>query len=211
VATNGVRKVAGLSHAATFVKTYFTEYYFHDNVIGKDGYGGGTVVQETWGRKEGQQQQERTHYIVYENNVFENCGYGLIISGRDTTHHHVIRHNVFRKFTRSAIRIAGDNQEHPIAENILVGSRDAAIRVLGGGKSRYITSSEPYPYHPVGNTIKGNILIGDEISFERGTKAESNEVTDNTTLSRKEYTLQELIKIAVDMGADFSKVPVIGR
>jgi hypothetical protein len=185
--------------------------YFHDNVIGENGYGGGAIVQETWGRREGQPQQERTHHIVYENNVFENCGYGLIISGRDTTHHHVIRHNVFRNFTRSAIRIAGDNQDHLISENIFVDSRDPAIRILGGGKSRYIASSEPYPYHPVGNTIKGNILIGDEVSFERGAQAESNEVTDNTTLPQKEYTLQELINMSMDMGADFSNVPVIGR
>ena len=185
--------------------------YFHDNVIGKDGYGGGAIVQETWGRREDQAQQERTHHIVYENNVFENCGYGLIISGRDTTHHHVIRHNVFRIFTRSAIHISGDNQDHLISENIFVGSREPAIYTLGGGKSRYIPSSEPYPYHPVGNTIKGNILIGDEISFERGAKAESNEVTGNTTLPQKEHTLQELIKMAVDMGADFSGVPIVGR
>ena len=68
-------------------------------------------------------------------NVFRNCGYGLLISGRDTTHHHVIRHNVFCDFTRSAIRISGDNQQHLIAQNVFAGSRDAAIRLHGGGLS----------------------------------------------------------------------------
>jgi hypothetical protein len=53
---------------------------------------------------------------------------------------------------------------------------------IGGGKSRYITNSESYPYHPVGNIIRSNILIGDEISFGRGAKAEDNTVTDNTML-----------------------------
>lgn len=185
--------------------------YFHDNVLGKDGYGGGAIVQETWGRREGQSQQERTHHIVYENNVFENCGYGLIISGRDTTHHHIIRHNVFSNFTRSAIRISGDNQDHQILENVFSGSRDPAIRLLGGGKSRYITNSESYPYHPVGNIIRDNILIGDEINFGRDARAEENTVTDNTMLSQKEYTLKELTRMAIDMGADLSDVPAIGR
>jgi len=92
-----------------------------------------------------------------------------------------------------------------------VGSRDPAIRILGGGKSRYITTSEPYPYHPVRNIIKGNILIGDDIGFGRGAKAEDNTVTDNTALPQKESTLRELINMAMDMGADFSNVPAIGR
>jgi len=181
--------------------------YFHDNIVGKGGYGGGAIVQETWGRKEGQTQQERTHHNVYENNVFENCGYGLHISGRDTTHHHTIRHNVFRNFTRSAIRISGDNQHHLISENVFLGSSDPAIRLLGGGKSRYLSDPEPYPYNPVNNVVRGNILIGDEISFSRGARIEDNAVTDNVVPPEKDCSLQTLMKMATDMGADFSDVP----
>ena len=48
--------------------------YFHDNVIGKDGYGGGAIVQETWGRRERQPQQERTHHIVYEKTYSRTAG-----------------------------------------------------------------------------------------------------------------------------------------
>jgi len=183
--------------------------YWHDNVLGRDGYGGGAIVQETWGRREGQPQQDRTHHLLFENNIVENCAYGLIISGRDTTHHHTIRHNVFRNSTRSALRISGDNQEHTITQNVFAGSRDAVVRFTGGGKSRYLSGPNPYPFFPVKNIVRNNILVGGAVGFERGAKREDNLAEDNTMLPAADYTLQQLIEMAEKVGADFSAVPGI--
>ena len=183
--------------------------YWHDNVVGRDGYGGGAIVQETWGRREGQPQQERTHHLLFENNIVDNCGYGLIISGRDTTHHHTIRHNVFRTSTRSALRISGDNQEHTITQNVFAGSKDAVVRFTGGGKSRYLTDPNPYPSFPVNNIIRDNVFVGGTVGFGRGAEREDNIVEGNTTLPAADYTLRQLIGIAEKMGADLSGVPGI--
>lgn len=183
--------------------------YFHDNKLGKNDRGGGAIVQETWGRREGQPQQERTHHLLFENNVIENCAYGLIISGRDTTHHHTIRHNVFRNSTRSALRISGDNREHLITQNVFSGSRDAVVRFTGGGKSRFLSDPNPYPFLPIGNVVRGNVLVDGAAGFDRGAKAEDNVVEDNTVLRAGDYTLKQLIEMAREKGADFSRVPGI--
>jgi hypothetical protein len=182
--------------------------YFHDDGVGEEAFDGGAIVQETWGRREGQP-QERTHHLLLENNVVNDCAYGLLMSGRDTTHHHIIRYNVFRNCTRSALRISGDNRDHTITQNVFAGSRDAAVRFSGGGKSRYLSDPDPYPFFPVRNIVRGNVFIGGEVGFDRGAQRQANVVEANTMLPAMDYTLEQLIGMAQKLGADLSRVPGI--
>lgn len=57
--------------------------------------------------------------------------------------------------------------------------------------------------------MRGNVFVGGEVGFDRGAQRELNVVETNTMLPATDYTLEQLIEMAGELGADLSRVPGI--
>jgi len=182
--------------------------YFHDNVLGELRRLGCGIVHETWGEQAGREHRRPgvRYGTVYEHNIFENCAFALLFSGRDHVHGHTIRYNVFSKSYQQAIHFRGDNEGHFVANNVFAGNREGAVVFQGGGQSRYIKDNPPV-YYPTGNTVRDNLIIGKGIVADRGATLEDNVVTANRELPERDVTLSELMARAREMGGDYSRVP----
>jgi len=181
--------------------------YFHDIIHGARMMNGHGVMHETWGEKENEPHNARTHHGVYENNLFVNCGLGLAFPAQDTTHHHVIRNNVFLNCRRNAISLKGDNRSHLIAGNAFGKSGLAFIGMSESERSRFKKRGFPI-YCPLGNVIQDNVFSGKELTtFWGKTREADNIFRANTRIQKKECSLEDLMQALKSRGADFSGVP----